>query len=57
MKFKSKTELAEHMKHLVKDGYLHESWGFDHDDKEIDSRKWYKIYTINFDKVKTDGKA
>ena len=52
MKFKSKTELAEHIKELVKSGYLHESWDFKHDDKETDGRNWYKIYTINFNAVK-----
>ncbi len=55
MKFKSKTALTEHVKELVKSGYLQESWGYDHDDKEIDSRKWYKIYTINFDGVGKNG--
>jgi len=49
MKFKSKTALIEHIKELVKDGYLVEHWKFDHDDKHTYAEKLFKI---NVDAVK-----
>ena len=50
MKFKSKTALIEHIKELVKDGYLTEHWHFfDIDDKHTNGEKLFKI---NFDAVK-----
>ncbi len=52
MEFKSKTALIEHLKELVKDGYLEEHWEIT---KIPGGTKGYKYYTINFKGVKIDG--
>lgn len=52
MIFKSKTELALHFAELQKFGYVSESW------KEVQAEdgkaKFVKVFSINFDKIKTD---
>ncbi len=49
MKFKSKTELAEHIGELVGEGYLEVIWFTDSDGQTIHSEKRYRI---NYDAVK-----
>ncbi len=48
MDFNSKTALAEHIRRLVKDGYLNEHWDIQHIQG---GTKRIKYYTINFDTV------
>lgn len=50
MKFKSKTQLIEHIKELVKNGYLTEHWEFENETHT----KASKIYKINFGAVKDE---
>jgi hypothetical protein len=49
MNFKSNTELVEHVKELVKDGYLKEFWEIKHVQGGTAGRKYY---SINFEAVK-----
>jgi len=51
MKFKSKTELAQHMAELVRKGYLKQDWKEVHDNDGY-IKKMVRTYIINFDTVK-----
>jgi len=51
MKFKSKTELAQHMAELVRKGYLKQDWKEVHDNDGY-IKKMVRTYIINFDMVK-----
>ena len=50
MKFKSKTALAEHVKQLVKDGYLVPDWLTTISDAPANSQrvKKVRIYQVNY---------
>jgi len=50
IEFKSKTNLIEHIKELVKNGYLIEKWFFDSNQGKTNT-KATKFYKINFKAV------
>jgi len=53
MKFKSRTELYEHVRELVNDGYLKEKWLID-DKAEEGKTKARKILYMSFDNFEVD---
>ena len=50
MKFKSKTELSEHIKELCDSGYLKSHWDLKHGEGKT---RGIRVYTVNYDGVLT----
>ena len=54
MKFKSKTALAEHIKELVKSGYLLPEWKIEYIGTDADPMTHAtKLFKVNFNKIKS----
>lgn len=54
MKFKSKTELIEHIKELEESGYLEAQWHLNHSKDPPYHTHGVKFYKINFEKIEEE---